>query len=808
MGSRKQLERRKRQAEVARRRKQRLRDPDGWRPPPPPEAAWLALEPLPAPDEPGEDAALFDTAALAALPPETRAQAEIVRDALELAGAGEPAAALDRLASIGRQSGYADWRLFLRGLAPFQAGDIAAARDAWNRLAADRRPGRIAAVLMSAWDEVRGGSESARPPQADNGPRAAAVALLARSSLWPAAREIAAIRHRDEERTFSASQAALVIRLEKQYQALDPAFSEAFSAACRVLAMAQDDEEPLAALTRGTAGPPDDPRSTRLVFLYLRMFDAESSELRACIRDYVDQDLAGRVQLPAALRAALASTGLCLTAENMLEEHTAGPLGGLSREDDHACERLLREALDRFPRNARAHETLVKLLEHRATRKRGSRDAERAVLAAKTALVEQFPDRHAHLLDLIDRLMAKDEFEKAEPLVRLLADQRSTLPVARATPWRFELRRASRLATKAGGRPQAGGSLAAAIAAWPPGMSRQWIPHLEAMLLLGAGDEAGPAVGGLAGHAAALAAARQATTHGLLADVFEFEALRLLAGPPARVKQLSAALRTAATQTAIDADVGPLVSVGCFYLDLERSGLDLLEGDHPARDLGRALVTRVGQQGKWALGLLGRAPADLPVSEPAFWAAFRWLANHEFFAGVNPKREPRGFTQLVDSHPRAAAEVLFWLVSAAPDTLTSRRSRKRLALVEGFLPAETNPEVREWLTTVVARVRGALEDAERRKRQARRDSRRRSRGGFELPLPPGFGASAAMPQLLRLVLERGGPGALAELIPLLMGPKTPRNAERIAAICMQHDISPPELMAALAATDADFEDFE
>jgi hypothetical protein len=808
MGSRKQVERRKRQAEVARRRKERLRDPDGWRPPPPPEAAWLALEPLAAPDEPVEDIALFDTAALAALPPETRAEAALIREALELAAAGEPQAALDRLVPIGRQSGYADWRLFLRGLAPFQAGDLDGARDAWNRLATDRRPGRIAAVLASAWEDLRGGSAAARQPTAGRDPRAAAAALLARSSLWPAAREVAAIRHRDEDRTFSASQAALVIRLEKQYQSIDPDFVNDFSAACRFLAMAQDDEEPLAALTRGTAGPPDDPRSTRLVFTYLRMFAAESTELRACIRDYVDRDLAGLVQLPAAFRSALASTGLCLTAESILEEHTDGPLAELSsgiptadsRQEDQVCERLLREALERCPCNQRAHEALVTLLERHATRKPGSHKAEAAVVAAKKALVEQFPDRHAHLLDLIDRLVAKDEFEKAEPLVRLLADQRCTLPAARAIPWRFELVRAGRLATKPGGLPRARGSLAAAIAAWPPWMSRQWIPFLEATLLICEGAEDG--------YAAALAAARQATPPGLLADAFEYEALVQLAGPPARVKQLAASLRQAAQQPEINADVGPLVSVGCFYLDLERSGLDPLRSSHPARALGRALVNRVGQQGKWALGLPGGGQTGLPVDEPAFWAAFRWVASHQFFEGVNPKREPRGFTRLADSHPRAAAEVLSWLVSAAPDTLTSRRSLKRLALVEGFLPTETNPEVREWLTTVVARVRQAADEAKERKWQARRDARRKSPAGFEFPLPPGFEASADVPPLFRLMLERGGTGALAELIPLLMGPKTPRNAERIATLCMRHDISPPEFMAALAASDAQVGDSE
>jgi hypothetical protein len=803
MGSRRQADRRKRQADVSRRRRERLRDPEGWRPPPPPEAAWLGLEPLAAAGEPVADIALFDAAALAALPPDMRAEAELVIGALDLAAAGRSDAAVDRLAPIGRKTAYADWRLFLRGLAPFQAGDLAGAREAWSRLAPDRRPGRIAAVLTGAWEEVRAPAKQPRQPAPGGRPPAAAAAMLGRSSLWAAAREIASIRHRDQQRTFSASQAALVIRLEKQYRSIDPDFVRDFSAACRLIAFGQDDAEPFVALCRGTAGPPDDPRNTRLQFTSLRIDDAEPSELRACIRDYIDRDLAGIEHLPAALRAALASMGLCRTAESIGQADTEGPFGGRSRDDGLMRERLLREAIERFPRNHRAHEALVKLLEDRAAESEGGGAAERAFIAAKTALVEQFPDRHEHLVDLVDRLMDSGEFEKAEPLVRLLSDRRCTDPAARAAPWRFGLRRASRLATKADGLPQARTALATAIAAWPPWMSRRWIAFLEATLLLREGDEGG--------HAAALAAARQATPHGLHADMLEYEALAQLAGPKPRVKTVATTLRSVAKGAGIDADVGPLVAVGCFYLDLERSGLYLLGPDHPARALGRAFVNRVGQQGARTAGQGGRAtgtvggtPAALPVDEPAFWAAFRWLANHAFFDGVNPKREPRGFTQLADTHPRAAAEVLFWLASAAPDTLTSRRSRKRLSLVEAFLPGVADPVVRTWLTTIVARVRNALDHAEHRKRQARR----RSRAGFPFgpgsALPPGFGSSAAMPPLFRLVLERGGPGALAEMIPLIMGPKSQAAAERIAKICMRHGISSGELVAALAETEAHF----
>lgn len=796
MGSRKQIERRKRQAEASRRQKQRLRNPAGWHPPPPPEASWLGLEPAAAPDEPVEDIAVFDDAALATLSPETRAEAEIVREALELAAAGEPQTALDRLTPIGRRSGYADWRLFLRGLASFQSGDLPSGRDAWNRLAANRRPARIAAVLAAAWEEVHKAPNASQQWAAGDGPQAAATAILSRGSLWAAAREIAAIRHRDEERRFSASQAALAIRLEKQYREIDPDFTRDFSLACRLLAMAQHDEEPLRVLCRGTAGPPDDPHSLRLLFSYLRMIDAEPSDLSKCIRDYIDRDLDGGIPLPAGLRAALASTGLYLTAESFLEEGSMGPFGFLSRSDDELCERLLREAIERFPRNPRAHEALVQLLKDRIDRKRSHRAAERAFVAAKTAFVEQFPDRHEHILELVDHLLEKDDFEQAEPLVRLLADQRCTDLAARATPWRFELVRASRMAAKAGGLPQARSSLAAAIEAWPPWMSRHWIPWLEATLLLREAAEAD--------HAAAVAAARQAVPHRLFADVLEYEAVVQLAGPPSAVKKLSTRVRTAAKQSASEAAVVPLAAVGCFYLDLEQSGIDLMVGaDHPARAIGRALVARLGRQGKAAPGTDGGAAADLPVDDPAFRAAFRWLAKHDFFGGVNPKREPRGFAQLADTHPWAAAEVLGWLASAAPDALTSRRSRKRMAIVEEFLPAEPNPAARERFAAIVARARRAAEDARQRRRQARRDARHGSPFDFEPPLPARFGSSADLPPLLRLILDRGGPAAVAKLAPLLMGPQSQATADRITRLCAEIDISPAELVAAVIATETE-----
>lgn len=277
----------------------------------------MDLAPIASPDEPGEDRALFDPAARHALSADLQAELALVLEAFDFCARGEPHAALDRLTAIARKSPYADWRLFIRGLVPFQRGDRAAAREAWHRLEAGRRPARIATTLDRAWDAAT--SEAAAPADGTSGIEAAAVSLMRRASLWTAAREIAAVRHRDGERTFSASQAALAIRLEKHCRPLDPDFVSEFSAACRALAFPQSDHEPFLALCRSTAGPADDPRNTRLQFLHLQRFVDADDEVRQGAREYVDRDLPGLTHLPEPLRAALASVTLERAASSLLD---------------------------------------------------------------------------------------------------------------------------------------------------------------------------------------------------------------------------------------------------------------------------------------------------------------------------------------------------------------------------------------------------------------------------------------------------------------------------------------------------------
>ena len=778
------------QAELARRQKSR-RGADEWLPPPPPEAAWLKLAPVAAAGEGPEDRAVFDPSVGGHLSPALAAEAARVRAALEMCAQGELYAAVDHLIAIDRKSPFADWRLFVRGLVAFQRSDLTAAREAWKRLDPARRPARIASQLDGAWARAMPAAEGGqaadgRAPAASGAP---VDALMRRGSMWDAAREIATTRHRDEERTFSASQAALAIRLEKQYRDLDPDFIREFSAACRALALNQPDDQPFLALCRSTAGPADDPRNTRLQSIHLCRFMDTSEEVRQATREYVDRDLPGLSQLPAPLRAALASAALDRAAAHFLAAADSEFGDGVSPHEEQVCERLLREAIERYPRNRRVHEALIKLLTYRSADDGAESDTGRALANAKLAFVRVLPDQYRHVVDLIDRFVKQGDFARAEPLVRSLADQRIGDAVARAATWRFELLRAASLAAADDTLPHARTALEAAIAAWPAWMDRQWIPFLEAGMLLREGDAVG--CNGI------LQAAGKRAADELLCDFMFYEAVRRLHGSGTWAEPIRTRLHRAAREVAIDSSLGPLVKVACFCMDLERSGLPVAGDDHPAWAIGRALCQRLGHGGGGGVGsLLGQSQGP-PVDDPGFWPAFRWLAAHDFFGAVNPKREPKGISRLADTHPRAAAEMLAWITRSAPDLLPARKAGKRLALVEKAVATEPDPEVRRRLADIVAAAHQAVEEAEERAREARFRGK-----ATAFPMPSDLHDVPALPPFLQLIVDRGGPQALAEILPVLMGPQNERNAEKLRQFASRLGISLTDMMDAMGATPA------
>ncbi|MFN0056125.1 MAG: hypothetical protein ACKV0T_28595 [Planctomycetales bacterium] len=98
--------------------------------------------------------------------PELRAGGMQIREALQALEAGNEERAWELLRDIPRGSPFADWRLFVRGLAAHRRGESAQVEANWDRLAPDRMAQRIARKLRSAQSAATG-----EPPPGGAPPR-------------------------------------------------------------------------------------------------------------------------------------------------------------------------------------------------------------------------------------------------------------------------------------------------------------------------------------------------------------------------------------------------------------------------------------------------------------------------------------------------------------------------------------------------------------------------------------------------------------------------------------------------------------
>jgi len=81
--------------------------------------------------------------------PEIRHGAALVLAALDQLDAGMESESLELLKDISRQSPFADWRLFVRGLAAYHRHDQVNTDANWSRLDSDRVPARLARLLKA-----------------------------------------------------------------------------------------------------------------------------------------------------------------------------------------------------------------------------------------------------------------------------------------------------------------------------------------------------------------------------------------------------------------------------------------------------------------------------------------------------------------------------------------------------------------------------------------------------------------------------------------------------------------------------------
>lgn len=92
------------------------------------------------------------TPATSKLPPSLRPEFEAILAAFEHYEAGRDDEARESLQSITLTSPFLEWKLLLRGLIAYSAGDNNRALENWSRLSVERRPARLVAPLRFAID--------------------------------------------------------------------------------------------------------------------------------------------------------------------------------------------------------------------------------------------------------------------------------------------------------------------------------------------------------------------------------------------------------------------------------------------------------------------------------------------------------------------------------------------------------------------------------------------------------------------------------------------------------------------------------
>jgi tetratricopeptide (TPR) repeat protein len=190
------------------------------------------------------------------LPADLHPGFEAVRSAITHFEAGRDDAARTALEPVGRLSPFAEWRLFLRGLIAWHAGDDTRASDNWNRLDSNRLAARLAAPLRFATDAA---FRKAQSPDAaviltrqadslsetDVGEWRQVQAALANERYWPRAFRLAA---------------TLVPRLRQRRPELLPRVARCFYDG--IIEVGGPDDVPRYQKLFGN--PPDDPKFDRL----------------------------------------------------------------------------------------------------------------------------------------------------------------------------------------------------------------------------------------------------------------------------------------------------------------------------------------------------------------------------------------------------------------------------------------------------------------------------------------------------------------------------------------------------------------
>ena len=350
-------------------------------------------------------------------PAELRDGAASIRAALEALETGEAEAALSALDVIPRSSPFADWKLFVRGLAAYYRHDTAAMKANWDRLDPQRKAARIAARLKVVSDVAAGqpaaGQPAAGQPVDDAG---AVLGLVERAAfengVLSSLDHLRGILNGGDRRRIADALKGCVTVLGNRRGGLCDRLVELVAQR----AICEGDRELLDQLMRGAKPPATDPKWNRTRAMFAEHPEEGSDDETEMYWQKYEQDL---IEMPGwredDRRLARTLVWLRLGKIHADWAATAG-YGPVEFEDDEEAVKQVDDDRDEARRCfERARELAPEILQAwqapiKACSKWESDDAQ---LAAHQRLLERFPEQFDSLIFVADQLVRREQSSEA-----------------------------------------------------------------------------------------------------------------------------------------------------------------------------------------------------------------------------------------------------------------------------------------------------------------------------------------------------------------------------------------------------------
>lgn len=454
-----------------------------------------------------QDVALFDEAVLAQLPAEEAGEAQLVRNVLTEVWERRQVDNVESLSTISRRSPFSEWRMFVRGLVAWQAGNLDAATEAWSRLDQQRRPWRMAASLVlshrSNLTELKLDGSSSDGTASDAWVAAVDGMLLNHAKLvrqtqvervaLRAARGILKIPLEAEDATIGPAQVAWLREFSKDYRSVEPDLVQGLHEVAIRRAFGGVYVDMFRDCAQYFRGPRHD-RNNSLTKYYWQL-KTQSPQPEKQLDDYLKVQLPQNKELSDSLRAAIASELHCWLAQVATEPQApSNPFSFFAQPTNNVSTiaRHYENALKACPGNYNAYDGYESLYVEQLDDDNLSVDERRGLESKLAAIrkrrVTNFPGNVETRLALVDYLLENDQSDEAKSHIKVLAGTRTDNPLADAMAWKWNILEAMRLSRRKTSLAPASQHLSEAEQEWPRWLSKEWLPYLRAALQVRAGQ--------------------------------------------------------------------------------------------------------------------------------------------------------------------------------------------------------------------------------------------------------------------------------------------------------------------------------